>query len=101
MSKKLSFTFSTTPDHKPVAFLDDMPNCGTELSPAVLRSIAQALIKAADECESIGSESGQGVPQRRSYSLDAVWPVLVQDDENLCAAMREVLELTQREQALA
>ena len=97
MSKKLSFTFTTTANKQPVAFLDDMPNCGTELCPASLRSIAFALMRAADECEEIGASRNQNIPQRRSYDLNLSGRGEANLKASTAAAMRKILSSGQAE----
>lgn len=57
MDMTLQITHTRTGAGKPLAVVKNFPGLDAELRPAQLRSLAQALLLAADECEQLATEA--------------------------------------------
>lgn len=54
---------------RPLVCFGNLPGFDAEMSPTQIRALASAMLKAADECESLVAQTKSYGPVRREYSL--------------------------------
>jgi hypothetical protein len=56
---------------RPLVSFGNLPGWDADMSPADIRALANAMLKAADECESLANYTKSYGPVRREYLLGA------------------------------
>lgn len=69
MDTELQVIHTQTHDAKPLAILRNLPGCDAELTPDQMRSLADALNSAADECEKRPMGKRQFCRAERRYPM--------------------------------
>lgn len=69
LDANLLVTLTRTFDHKPLVVVDNLPGNGAELRPDELRSLAEALLAAAEESSALDTSRKNWLPVKREYDL--------------------------------
>ena len=69
MDKELTVVLTRTYDLKPLAVVRNLPGLDAELTPFQMRTLAEVLLAAAEECESRPMGKKAFMQVRRNYVL--------------------------------
>jgi hypothetical protein len=69
MDKELTVLFTRTSDLKPLAVVRNLPGLDAEMTPSQMRSLAEALREAAEECEARPTGKKAFMKVTKSYGL--------------------------------
>lgn len=69
MNRKLEVILTQTADRKPLVALSDLPGLYAELTPSQVRSFAEALYMAAEECELQPMDHKRFRQKKRMYDI--------------------------------